>query len=70
MKEALLAHFAQVSDEERYHNLFLTPYLATLIRPSSEYRSQLRVLVPGAGLCRLAWDVAKLGLCCKTDSDF
>lgn len=26
MKEALLAHFAHVSDEERYHQLFLAPY--------------------------------------------
>ncbi|KAI0342396.1 N2227-domain-containing protein [Trametopsis cervina] len=30
-----------------------------------EERSNLRVLVPGAGLCRLAWDVANLGFACQ-----
>ncbi|KIP05611.1 hypothetical protein PHLGIDRAFT_24983 [Phlebiopsis gigantea 11061_1 CR5-6] len=28
-------------------------------------RSKLRVLVPGAGLCRLAWDIANLGFACQ-----
>ncbi|KAJ2932842.1 hypothetical protein H1R20_g4243, partial [Candolleomyces eurysporus] len=32
---------------------------------SPEDRSKLRVLVPGAGLGRLAWDVAKLGFSCQ-----
>ncbi|EKM56641.1 uncharacterized protein PHACADRAFT_194233 [Phanerochaete carnosa HHB-10118-sp] len=31
----------------------------------AEERSRLRVLVPGAGLCRLAWDVANLGFACQ-----
>ncbi|GJE86375.1 N2227 domain-containing protein [Phanerochaete sordida] len=44
MKQALLAHFADVPVEDR---------------------GKLRVLVPGAGLCRLAWDVANLGFACQ-----
>ncbi|KAI0703013.1 N2227-domain-containing protein [Cytidiella melzeri] len=30
-------------------------------------RSKLRVLVPGAGLCRLAWDVANQGFACQAN---
>ncbi|KAJ3551771.1 hypothetical protein NM688_g4515 [Phlebia brevispora] len=32
---------------------------------SEDERQKLRVLVPGAGLCRLAWDVANLGFACQ-----
>ena len=39
------------------------PDALTDIRPS---RYKLRVLVPGAGLCRLAWDVANLGAVLRT----
>jgi carnosine N-methyltransferase len=40
IKEALVAHFSDIPEQER-HNF--------------------RVLVPGTGLGRLAWDIAKLG---------
>lgn len=59
IRDALLDHFAHVSIEERSVDssvgtcfLFIHPFLS---------RRKLRVLVPGAGLGRLAWDVANLG---------
>ncbi|KAJ3800951.1 N2227-domain-containing protein [Lentinula aff. detonsa] len=44
MKEALLAHFSDIPEEERRN---------------------FRVLVPGSGLGRLAYDVANLGFACQ-----
>ncbi|KDQ56529.1 hypothetical protein JAAARDRAFT_194531 [Jaapia argillacea MUCL 33604] len=39
--------------------------LAHFENKSAEERSKLRVLVPGAGLGRLAWDIASLGFACQ-----
>ncbi|KAK7052931.1 hypothetical protein VNI00_004251 [Paramarasmius palmivorus] len=44
MKDALLAHFSDIPEQERRN---------------------FRVLVPGAGLARLAYDVASLGFACQ-----
>jgi hypothetical protein len=57
MTEALINHFAHLSPESR----FLSPsfYLAqTLI---FHPRRDVKVLVPGSGLGRLMYEVAKLG---------
>jgi carnosine N-methyltransferase len=58
MKDALVTHFADIPPEERYG--LLHP-LECHESSSGFSRHNFRVLVPGAGLGRLAWDVAKLG---------
>ena len=59
MKDALLAHFSDIPFKER---CILT---GSCYFPSSlilfVYRGNFRVLVPGTGLGRLAYDVASLG---------
>lgn len=62
MKQALLAHFAHVPEEERYGERCSQVFAAAAYECTCP-RVKLRVLVPGAGLCRLAWDVANMGLC-------
>ena len=59
MKEALLAHFSDIPMEERYVPSRVGP--PTLCSSEARFRHNFRVLVPGAGLGRLAYEVAKLG---------
>ncbi|KAI0301377.1 N2227-domain-containing protein [Russula brevipes] len=54
IREALLNHFSDIPIEERYGRT-----------PNSEVVHNFRVLVPGAGLGRLAYDVARLGFSCQ-----
>jgi carnosine N-methyltransferase len=57
VKDALLDHFSDIPMEERYGRTADPD--AYLLKQTS--RHNFRVLVPGAGLGRLAYDVAKLG---------
>ena len=59
MKDALLAYFSDIPLEERYVRIG-PPTLCSSFS-QARYRHNFRVLVPGAGLGRLAYDVAKLG---------
>ncbi|KAG8763227.1 hypothetical protein FRC11_005338, partial [Ceratobasidium sp. 423] len=47
------------ADEERTR--VFTPILNVLRRVPVHQRSGTKVLVPGAGLCRLAWEIARMG---------
>jgi hypothetical protein len=60
MKDALEQHFANVSSEARSIASCLSTLVLALTPLSS--RRKLKVLVPGAGLGRLAYDVAKMGM--------
>jgi carnosine N-methyltransferase len=59
IKEALLEHFSDIPMHERYVRPGPSSY--QLVPLSIKSRNNFRVLVPGAGLGRLAYDVAKLG---------
>ena len=59
IKEALLAHFSDIPKEERYVRVG-SPALCSSFS-QVRFRHNFRVLVPGAGLGRLAYDVANLG---------
>ena len=59
MKDALIEYFAAVAPEARSSSQFCREVIASDDHP---IRRTLRVLVPGAGLGRLAYDVAKLGM--------
>lgn len=63
MKSALCSYFKHTPVDQRYI-IYLVPWKFTLMVP---YRGKLRVLVPGAGLGRLAWDVASLGMIERRD---
>ena len=58
MIDALARHFSDIPPDERF-----VPSRSSLIRCGliHAHRSEIRVLVPGAGLGRLAYDIAKLG---------
>ena len=60
MKEALIQHFSDIPPEERYELKAKVSGIATS-DALNLCRRNFRVLVPGAGLGRLAWDVANLG---------
>ena len=71
MKDALIEYFAAVSPEARSFSypcqgVFL--HLTTIFYVI--FRRSLRVLVPGAGLGRLAYDVAKLGMYMSAHTPF
>ena len=58
MIDALIKHFSDESPDERSvpsHNFVFRSGLTHM------RRGNIRVLVPGAGLGRLAYDIAKLG---------
>jgi carnosine N-methyltransferase len=46
-------------ERDRCHKPILE--MLDLLFPSSANRSQTRILIPGAGLCRLAYDISKMG---------
>ena len=58
MKDALVKHFSNVPEGERCGTVMLLRSCQDL---TNSHRQKLRVLVPGAGLGRLAYDVAHLG---------
>ncbi|KAG6806702.1 hypothetical protein H0H93_002580, partial [Arthromyces matolae] len=58
MKDALAKHFSNVPAEERFCPSQSIP--PPLTYPANVYRNKLRVLVPGTGLGRLAYDVARM----------
>lgn len=58
MIDALIKHFSSVSPDERYVPPHERPFCSGLTHTCS---GTIRVLVPGAGLGRLAYDIAKLG---------
>jgi hypothetical protein len=63
MKDALIEYFAAVPLEARSFPTFVKEFflhLTTILYVI--IRRKLRVLVPGAGLGRLAYEVAKLGM--------
>jgi carnosine N-methyltransferase len=59
LEDALLAHYSDIPFEERSENTLLVP----VINKMFDYlrRRNFRILVPGAGLGRLAWNIANLG---------
>ena len=59
IKEALLAHFSDIPMEERYVRVGSLALCSSFSQ--AWFRHNFRVLVPGAGLGRLAYDVANLG---------
>ncbi len=59
MKDALLAHFCDIPMEERY--VYVGPPTSYSSFSQTRFRHNFHVLVPGAGLGRLAYDIAKLG---------
>lgn len=60
MVAALLDHFSDIPREERWeHGLCSSPRVNA--DADALHRSNFRVLVPGAGLGRMAWDIANLG---------
>jgi hypothetical protein len=61
MKEALLAHFSDIPMKERYVPSRVGPPILRSSFSEARFRHNFRVLVPGAGLGRLAYEVAKLG---------
>lgn len=61
MKDALIEHFAAVSPEARFSSYSCQVFFSS-DNHCYVFRRTLRVLVPGAGLGRLAYDVAKLGM--------
>ena len=63
LKDALVEHFSNISVEERFNLYFACPihFPQTHKQFYAFLRHNLHVLVPGAGLGRLAFDVAKLG---------
>lgn len=58
MVDALTKHFSKVPLEERFVRS-RNPLLCSGL--THAYSGNIRVLVPGAGLGRLAYDIAKLG---------
>lgn len=62
MKDALIKHFAGVSSEARSSSYSCQVFFVFDNYFYVMFRRTLRVLVPGAGLGRLAYDVAKLGM--------
>jgi hypothetical protein len=62
VREALKHIARDWSDEGREEReQTFAPILEELIKVSSEDRSQIRILVPGSGLSRLAWEITQLG---------
>lgn len=58
IRDALLGHFSDIPMVERYD-----VFPSSQIEPSQTmHRHNFRVLVPGTGLGRLAYDVAQLGM--------
>ncbi|CAE7130179.1 unnamed protein product [Rhizoctonia solani] len=51
--------WSAVADEERTR--VFTPILNVLRQVPVHQRNETKVLVPGAGLCRLAWEIARMG---------
>ena len=58
MIDALTKHFSDISPDERFVLQQSSLSCSGLTHP---YRGNIHVLVPGAGLGRLAYDIAKLG---------
>ena len=56
MIDALTKHFSHVPPDERF-----VPPQNSLSVLTPTHRGNVRVLVPGAGLGRLAYDITKLG---------
>ena len=56
--DALITHFSNTPLDERFVPSLNSPPLSGFIHA---HRGEIRVLVPGAGLGRLAYDIAKLG---------
>ena len=70
MKDALIEHFAAVSPEARSSSYFVKKLFVSDSHFYVIFRRALRVLVPGAGLGRLAYDVAKLGMYISAHTPF